>query len=97
MPEPSIDSAIITHRLDAAQAEWERHDRVRRVLRHSVLEARSRLAHVLDPSTRESETIDLALREAFALLDGVAEAMDGTWILSPAARAALQGEAACPT
>lgn len=79
------DAEVSAYRLDAAQQEWERNDRVRRVVLVATEMQIDRAKRIGAGWLGDPEIVVL-----IAMLEGIAEVLRGTWLKSPQDMAALR-------
>lgn len=77
LPE-EFDQRIEAERLDAAHSEWERHERVRRVILAALEEARTNAVAIAHTTFGDERVVRLV-----GAIEGIREVMTGEWLRSP--------------
>lgn len=77
LPE-EFDQRIEAERLDAAHSEWERHDRVRRVILAALDDARTNAIMVAHATFGDESAVRLV-----GAIEGIREVLSGDWLRSP--------------
>ena len=73
-----LSERIEAERLDAAHSEWDRHERVRRVLLAALEQARTNAIAIAHSTFGDERAITLV-----GELEGIREVMTGDWLQSP--------------
>lgn len=78
MEQDEVAERIDAERLDAAHSEWERHERVRRVLLAALDQARTQAIAIAHTTFGDERAIALV-----GAIEGIREVMTGDWLQSP--------------
>lgn len=85
MSEEELQGKIDEERLDAAQREHERHERVRRVILAALEDARTTAMEIARTTFGDERAIALV-----GAIEGIREVMTGDWLRSPKAMRAVR-------
>lgn len=80
-----VQERIEAERVDAAHMEWERHERVRRVLLAALDDARTTAMEIARTTFGDERAIALV-----GAIEGIREVMTGDWLRSPKAMRATR-------